>query len=62
MRLFILLLALCFAATLLAGCGQKGPLVMPRPSSTAPASTEMPPPSPLPASPGTSAAPGSGGY
>lgn len=37
MRRPILLISLCFAATVVAGCGQKGPLFMPPPTKAAPA-------------------------
>jgi predicted small lipoprotein YifL len=37
MRRPILLTSLCFAAIVLAGCGQKGPLFMPPPTKGAPA-------------------------
>lgn len=38
MRRPILLSSLCLAATVIAGCGQKGPLFMPPPTKAAPAS------------------------
>lgn len=37
MRRPLLLIPLCLAATVLAGCGQKGPLFMPPPTKSAPA-------------------------
>lgn len=39
-RLFTALIALVAVATLLAGCGQKGPLFLPEDSTPAPAQTE----------------------
>lgn len=48
MRRSILLLMLCVAASMLAGCGNKGPLFMPPPKPTpTPAATT---PAPAPAS------------
>lgn len=44
MRRF-LLLTLCLAAALLAGCGNKGPLVLP-PARPQPAAQPTPPPAP----------------
>lgn len=45
MRRSFLLLPFCLAAAVLAGCGNKGPLVLPptRPSSAATAPTPLPP-------------------
>ena len=39
-RLFTALIALVAISTLLAGCGQKGPLFLPEESQPAPAQTE----------------------
>ncbi|HEX5843086.1 MAG TPA: lipoprotein [Pseudomonas sp.] len=39
-RLFTALIALVAVTTLLAGCGQKGPLFLPEDSQPAPAQTE----------------------
>jgi predicted small lipoprotein YifL len=39
-RLFTALIALVAVTTLLAGCGQKGPLFLPEESQPAPAQTE----------------------
>lgn len=45
MRRSVLLLPFCFAIATLAGCGNKGPLVMPpvKAAATAPASTQPAP-------------------
>jgi predicted small lipoprotein YifL len=49
MRRSFLLLPFCLAATMLAGCGQKGPLVLP-PTKPVSASSTAKPHTPAPAS------------
>ncbi|HWU76674.1 MAG TPA: lipoprotein [Rhodanobacter sp.] len=56
MRRFLLLLPFCLVAAALAGCGNKGPLVLP-PPRPAPAVTAPVPATPAPA--GSSAMPAS---
>lgn len=52
-----LLLPFCLVVALLAGCGQKGPLVLPPPKPGAASSTAKPPvPTPAPAASSTSPA------
>ncbi len=51
MRRSILLLMLCVAASMLAGCGNKGPLFMPPPKPTPAATTPAPAPASTAAKP-----------
>lgn len=59
MRLPLLLLSLCLVVAMLAGCGQKGPLVLP-PARPAAASSTAKPHAPAPAA--SSATPASEQY